>query len=130
MTASRGTELSRPVAAAVFLGSVSLGVWLTRASLPQLASAELIWKIFGPLCVVVTTLSVLGHGSERAWVLPPPFMIWLVSASQRSSFTHWSVVFLGHVTVIVVLFACWRQNRRVAMCAVIACGVVTVWSGF
>jgi len=51
-------------------------------------------------------------------------MIWLLSASQRSTLPQWPVVLLAHVVVIVVLFSCWQRNRRLARWAIVGCGVV------
>ncbi len=128
MTGEQAATLPRLLALPVFLAASALGVWLAGDSpSARVANVELLWKLAGPLCAIVGTLSTLRNGSERAWVLPPPFMLWLVFGSQRAAVVPWPALLLAHAAALVVLFACWQRRRALAQWAVVGCGVAVAW---
>lgn len=88
---------------------------------------ESLLKLLGPVCVVVATLSILRHGSERSWVLPPPMMIWLVFGAQRGVIVPWVSLLLAQAAAFLLIVACWKQRRALARWAVVGGGVAVVW---
>ncbi len=129
MNGGQAATLPRMLALPVFFAASALGVWLAGDSpSARVANLELLWKVVGPLCAIVATLSTLRNGSERAWVLPPPFMLWLVFGAQRAAVVPWPALLLAHLAVLVVLYACWQRRRTVAQWAVVVCGVAVAWS--
>lgn len=45
--------------------------------------AEPLWKTLGPFLFVASTLSTLRRGSERAWVIPTPCVMWMLTRAYH-----------------------------------------------
>ena len=88
--------------------------------------AQLALSALLPLSMTVSSLTVLRKGTDRALVLPTPFMLWLLFMSQRASDAILPAI-LAYGAALVLLYGCWQQRRKLAQCATIACGAAATW---
>ena len=89
----------------------------------ELASALL--TASGPLITTTCVLRLLKTRPDRDLALPMPMMLLVVLGAQNRGAQGY-VSGLLILTLLVVLYGCWQQKRKIARWAAIACGSIAV----
>jgi len=125
---SSTTPLLRLLALPLSLSALTFGAWLAGGpqAAGRVANAELVLGLAGPVCTTAVALAVLKTGSDRALALPTPLMLGLVFSGERTAGAPWNALLVAHGAILVLLFGCWQQKRKLAQLGAVACGVAMV----
>lgn len=90
-------------------------------------TSDAAFAVSAPLVHALGALGVLRRGSDRALVLPTPTMLWMVFISEHDTTAPWYAQVAAYAAVLVLLVACWQQQRALARGAVIASALAAAW---
>jgi predicted branched-subunit amino acid permease len=93
----------------------------------MIALAGTLLTITWPLITTHAVLKLLKNRPDRYLVLPAPFMLLVVLRFAHDEAVSSYMMVALVVPLLVLLYACWQQQRSLARWATIACGAVAVY---